>query len=128
MGSSAIVIGRYCSTPSPLPHLSSASTWRPMGCNTCSMTETTKAPQPAASKDIVLDVDGLKVTYRVRGRDREILHSLNFKIARGESYGLVGESGCGKSTAALSVMRYLPENGRVTNGLVSILGRDLYGL
>ena len=57
-----------------------------------------------------------------------MLHSLSFKIARGESYGLVGESGCGKSTAALSVMRYLPENGRVTDGLVSILGRDLYGL
>jgi peptide/nickel transport system ATP-binding protein len=92
------------------------------------MTETTKAPQPAASKDIVLDVDGLKVTYRVRGRDREVLHSLSFKIARGESYGLVGESGCGKSTAALSVMRYLPENGRITKGRVSILGRDLYGL
>ena len=79
-----------------------------MGCNICSMTETPKDPRPAASEDIVLDVDGLKVAYRVRGRDREVLHSLSFKIARGESYGLVGESGCGKSTAALCVMRYLP--------------------
>ena len=92
------------------------------------MTESTKAPQPASSKDIVLDVDGLSAAYRVRGRDREILHALSFKIARGESYGLVGESGCGKSTAALSVMRYLPENGRITSGHISILGRDLYGL
>jgi peptide/nickel transport system ATP-binding protein len=92
------------------------------------MTEAAKTPHPAASGDIVLDVEGLEVAYRVRGRDREVLHSLGFKIARGESYGLVGESGCGKSTAALSVMRYLPENGRLTNGRVSILGRDLYGL
>ena len=92
------------------------------------MTETTKGRPAPTSKDIVLDVDGLKVAYRVRGRDREVLHSLSFKIARGESYGLVGESGCGKSTAALCVMRYLPENGRITSGRVSILGRDLYGL
>jgi len=99
-----------------------------MGCKMCSMIEATEAPHPAAGKDIVLDVDGLNVAYRVRGRDREVLHSLSFKIARGESYGLVGESGCGKSTAALSVVRYLPENGRITNGRVSILGRDLYEL
>src|SRR5258708_909623 len=114
MGLSASVIGRYCSTPSPLLRLSSVSISRPMGCNMCSMTEPAKAPHSAAGKDIVLDVEGLEVAYRVRGRDREVLHSLGFKIARGESYGLVGESGCGKSTAALSVMRYLPENGRLT--------------
>src|ERR1700722_18184165 len=128
MGWSASAIGRCCSTPSPLLHWSSASISRPMDCNVCSMTEAPEVPRPTASKDIVLDVEGLKVAYRVRGRDREVLHSLSFKIARGESYGLVGESGCGKSTAALSVMRYLPENGRITNGRISILGRDLYGL
>jgi len=93
-----------------------------------SMTEATTTHEPAAANDIVLDVDALKVAYRVRGRDREVLHSLNFQIRRGESYGLVGESGCGKSTAALSVMRYLPDNGAITSGRISILGRDLYRL
>ena len=43
----------------------------------------------------------------------------------GESYGLVGESGCGKSTAALAVVRYLPRNGRVRGGRISIDGRDV---
>jgi peptide/nickel transport system ATP-binding protein len=76
----------------------------------------------------VLKIEGLKVAYRVKGTDREVLHSLDLTIGRGESVGLVGESGCGKSTAALAVLRYLPPNGRITSGSISILGQDLYSL
>ncbi len=75
-----------------------------------------------------LEIENLRVAYKVRGRDREVLHGLSLRIERGESYGLVGESGCGKSTAALAAMRYLPANGRIVQGSVRIDGRDLYGL
>src|SRR5262249_52963063 len=75
-----------------------------------------------------LCVEDLEVAYRVRGRDRRTLHALNFRIGRGESYGLVGESGCGKSTAALAAVRYLPRNGRIRAGRILVNGDDLQSL
>ena len=71
-----------------------------------------------------LVVDQLDVTYRVRGRDRLALRNVSFEIGRTESYGLVGESGSGKSTVALTLTRYLPRNGRVSAGSISINGTD----
>ena len=71
-----------------------------------------------------LVVDQLDVTYRVRGRDRLALRNVSFEIGRTESYGLVGESGSGKSTIALALTRYLPRNGRVSAGSISINGAD----
>ena len=53
---------------------------------------------------------------------------MNFTIAEGESYGLVGESGCGKSTAAYAVLGYLPRNGRISSGTVTVAGEDLANL
>ncbi|TIS76604.1 MAG: ATP-binding cassette domain-containing protein, partial [Mesorhizobium sp.] len=53
-----------------------------------------------------LELNDLSVAYRVGRRNRAVLRNVSFKIGRGEAYGLVGESGCGKSTAALSVVRY----------------------
>ncbi|SAK52406.1 ABC transporter [Caballeronia catudaia] len=72
-----------------------------------------------------LTVVGLTVAYRARGREREVLQDVTLRVRRGETYGLVGESGCGKSTAALAVLRYLPRNGRVKAGRISIAGRDV---
>jgi len=79
--------------------------------------------EPAASPT-TLQVSHVDVKYRVRGRDRLALHDVSFHIGRNESYGLVGESGSGKSTMALALTRYLPRNGRVSSGSISIGGRD----
>jgi peptide/nickel transport system ATP-binding protein len=81
------------------------------------------APE-ASGEDTALSVSNMDVIYQVRGQDRLALRDVSFSIARGESYGLVGESGSGKSTVALALVRYLPSNGRVSAGSVSINGLD----
>lgn len=71
-----------------------------------------------------LEVRDLDIAYRVRRRDRQVIRGLSFRIGQGETFGLVGESGCGKSTVALAVARYLPDNGRVRAGSIHIGGED----
>ncbi len=72
-----------------------------------------------------LELRDLRVAYRVRGIDREVLRGISLAIQPGEAYGLVGESGCGKSTAAFAAMRYLPRNGSITGGSIHFEGRDI---
>jgi peptide/nickel transport system ATP-binding protein len=86
---------------------------------------TALAVEPAVPALALRDVD---IVYRVRGRDREVVRGLSFTIEKQGSYGLVGESGCGKSTAALSIVRYLPRNGRVVGGSISVAGQDVRAL
>ncbi|HUA06507.1 MAG TPA: ABC transporter ATP-binding protein [Solirubrobacteraceae bacterium] len=75
-----------------------------------------------------LDVENLEITYRVRGRGLRVVRDVSFRVGRGESFGLVGESGCGKSTIALGIVRYLARNGKVTGGKVEIDGRDVLAM
>ena len=82
----------------------------------------------SAEAPLVLEVSDLELVYRVRGIDRHVLRGISFSIERGRSYGLVGESGCGKSTAALGIVRYLPRNGRISGGAVSVAGQDVLAL
>jgi peptide/nickel transport system ATP-binding protein len=85
--------------------------------------------QPAAVEAAnALELRDLDVVYRVRGRDRQVLRGITLQVGRGEAYGLVGESGCGKSTAALAIVQYLPRNGRVRNGQILIDDRDVLSL
>ena len=72
-----------------------------------------------------LELRNLEVAYTVRGIDRQVLRDVSFSIANGEAYGLVGESGCGKSTAAFAAMRYLPRNGKITGGSILFEGKDI---
>ena len=72
-----------------------------------------------------IELESLEVVYRVRGVDRRVLRGIDLTIGQGESYGLVGESGCGKTTAAFALMRALPRNGRVVGGSVRVNGQDL---
>src|SRR4051812_27462913 len=66
------------------------------------------------------------LTIRLRGGERDfIVNSVSLSIALGEAYGLVGESGCGKSTIGLAIMRYLPGAMVIDRGRILIEGRDL---
>ncbi|HKT98525.1 MAG TPA: ABC transporter ATP-binding protein [Paraburkholderia sp.] len=82
----------------------------------------------APRADDALALVGLTVAYRVRGKDREVLTDVSLRIKRGEAYGLVGESGCGKSTVALAALRYLAHNGRVKAGRIAIAGVEVLAL
>ena len=77
------------------------------------------------SETPTLELRNLEVAYTVRGIDRQVLRDVSFSIAPGEAYGLVGESGCGKSTAAFAAMRYLPRNGKITGGSILFEGNNI---
>jgi peptide/nickel transport system ATP-binding protein len=87
------------------------------------MTAPTAVAAPPA-----LELSDLEVAYRVRGIWRPVLRGVTFSVAQGEAYGLVGESGCGKSTAAYAIVRYLPRNGRVSSGSIRVAGEDLLAM
>ncbi len=75
-----------------------------------------------------IEFDRVQVAYAVRGIRRAVLRDVSFAIAPGEAYGLVGESGCGKSTAAYAAMRFLPRNGFITGGQIRFEGRDMVSM
>ena len=61
----------------------------------------------------ILSVKNLAVSYKTRKREIDAVRDVSFDIHRGENLGLVGESGCGKSTAAYAIVNFLGPNGRV---------------
>lgn len=74
----------------------------------------------------VLDVRDLSVQYlSEEGKTLLAVENVGFKLEQGRSLGLVGESGCGKTTVMLSLLRLLPEAGRISSGQVLFEGRDL---
>ena len=80
------------------------------------------APEAAPA---ALDVRDLEVTFHRRGRDLPVLKGVTLRIEQGEAYGLVGESGCGKTTLAMAALRYLAANGTVDAGQVLVGGQDV---
>jgi len=82
----------------------------------------------AGASGPALEVDDLRLVFEVRGIEREAIRGVSLRIDQGESYGLVGESGCGKSTVAFAVMRYLARNARIAGGSIRVAGRDLLAM
>ncbi|WUW20658.1 ABC transporter ATP-binding protein [Streptomyces sp. NBC_01463] len=76
----------------------------------------------------LLDVRGLCVTYRSRGRTTRAVSGVDLTIAAGETVAVVGESGSGKSTTAHALLGLLPAGGRITAGTVRFDGEDLTAL
>ncbi|WP_246100751.1 ABC transporter ATP-binding protein [Palleronia caenipelagi] len=73
----------------------------------------------------ILEIEGLSISFFTRLREIPAVMDFSCTVQPGEAMGLVGESGCGKSTVALAVMRYLGGNGRITAGTVKYRGRDM---
>jgi oligopeptide/dipeptide ABC transporter ATP-binding protein len=76
----------------------------------------------------VLEVDGLETQFRLEGGVARAVDGVSFALEAGTVLGLVGESGCGKSMTALSLMRLVPLPGRIVGGEVRFEGRDLLAL
>ncbi|GAB7013279.1 ABC transporter ATP-binding protein [Halolamina salina] len=86
----------------------------------------TTTPTADESQGTVLDVEDLSVTYRMEDEpDVNAVRNVSFSVEAGTTFGLVGESGCGKTTAARALIDLLDENGEITNGSVRKGGRDL---
>jgi peptide/nickel transport system ATP-binding protein len=76
----------------------------------------------------MLEIADLRVQLDAEAGLVRAIDGMRLTLARGETFALVGESGCGKSMTALALMRLLPENGRVTGGAVTLDGQDLLAL
>ncbi len=76
----------------------------------------------------MLSIDNLKVALDAEAGIVKAIDGLSLSIRRGETFALVGESGCGKSMTALALMRLLPESGAVTQGSVALEGQDMLAL
>ncbi|OYR55329.1 dipeptide ABC transporter ATP-binding protein [Halorubrum halodurans] len=76
----------------------------------------------------LLEVNDVKIAYRMPGDDVHAVNDVSFSIDEGDNYGLVGESGCGKSTLAKSVLGLLDDNGEVREGSIEFDGRELLEL
>lgn len=75
----------------------------------------------------ILRVQDLAIAYETRKGDVVAVRNVSFEIRRGETLGIVGESGCGKSTVAFGIVNFLGRNGRITNGRIVFQGQDLVG-
>jgi len=83
-----------------------------------------KAPERVEHKGI-LEVRDLCTYFKLSQGWVHAVENVSFSLEKGESLGLAGESGCGKTTAALAVLKLLPENGRIVSGDVLFDGRNL---
>ncbi|MBM1631930.1 ABC transporter ATP-binding protein [Sulfitobacter mediterraneus] len=73
----------------------------------------------------ILEIDKLSISFFTRLREIPAVMDFSATVQPGEALGLVGESGCGKSTVALGVMQDLGKNGRIVGGSIKFKGRDL---
>ena len=73
----------------------------------------------------VLEITGLCLSYHTRAGEVPAVYDFDLTVAKGESVGLVGESGCGKSTVANGIMRYMGHNGDIVGGTIKFKGRDM---
>ena len=76
-------------------------------------------------KGPILECRDLCISYTTRAADIPAVVNFNLTLSRGETIGLVGESGCGKTTVAMAVMRYLGHNGRISGGQILYKGVDM---
>jgi len=73
----------------------------------------------------LLEVDRLVMRYKIKAGEVSAVEDVSFTVHQGEAVGLVGESGCGKTSVALSLLRLLPSNAEYVSGEIRLSGEDL---
>ena len=82
-------------------------------------------PRQADPSQPLLVVDDLKTHFRLEGATVHAVDGISFRLDQGEALGIAGESGCGKTTTALSLLRLLPSNAEIVGGQIRYFGIDL---
>ena len=75
----------------------------------------------------ILKIENVGIAYETRYGDVEAVRQVSFEVDRAVTFGLVGESGCGKSTVAFGIVDFLGPNGKITSGSIKFQGRELVG-
>ena len=78
-------------------------------------------------RKLLIEVDNLRVRLKTSRGPADAVRGISFSLARGETLGLIGESGCGKSVTAMALMGLLPDSAEVS-GSVRLDGQELIGL
>ena len=76
----------------------------------------------------ILEVKDLDMSYKTIDGDVEAVKKVSFTVKEGESFGIVGESGCGKTSVAMSLLQLQAENGKISNGSIIFDGQELVGM
>jgi len=85
-----------------------------------------KRQRKAVSTEVVLSVEDLRVSFKTFGGEVQALRGVSFTLHKGETLAIVGESGCGKSVTANTIMGLIPQPpGQIKNGSVWFKGKDL---
>src|SRR5208337_3651824 len=85
-----------------------------------------RSEMPASSEDTLLQIDSLSVSFRLARGDMPVVRNLSLSIQRGEIAGLLGESGCGKTTTALAILGLQPSDA-IVHGRVRFQNNELAG-
>ena len=88
---------------------------------------TRELPRQADPSAPLLEVEGLRTHFRLGRETVHAVDGVSFRLERGEALGIAGESGCGKTTTALSLVGLLPANARIVEGSIKLYGIDLAG-
>ena len=76
----------------------------------------------------ILEVKNLNMSYKTIDGEVEAVKDVSFALKEGESFGIVGESGCGKTSVAMSLLQLQADNGKITNGEIIFDGTNIVGL
>ena len=95
------------------------------GITTAAMRRQRPLPKLADPAAPLLVVDDLRTHFAIRSGTVKAVDGVSFRLDHGEALGIAGESGCGKTTTALSLVRILPPNAKIVSGSISLMGIDL---
>ena len=76
----------------------------------------------------ILTVENLNMHYETLDGDVAAVKDISFNVKKGESFGLVGESGCGKTSVAMSLVQLQADNAKISSGSIKLDGKELVGL